>query len=226
MSAGTAGSTVRDATADAAAHGGSADAPRIAPGTRADVGRVNYAIARLLGLATGGGPPNIFTTLARHRGLFRPWLRFAGALMPGGRLPRVDSELVILRVAHNCASAYEWRHHERLGRSAGLTPEQVALVREGPSASAWSDRQRLLLRAADELHQERTISGALWDELAARLPEPELIELCMLIGHYEMLAMTLNALGVQPDSLPEGPPPRIVRAIEAARRRRQERARS
>ena len=40
-------------------------------------------------------------TIARHRRLFRPWLRFAATLMPGGVLPRADSELVILRVAHN-----------------------------------------------------------------------------------------------------------------------------
>ena len=33
----------------------------------------------------------------------------------------------------------------------------------------------------------------------ALLPEAQLIELCLLIGHYEMLAMTLNALRVQPE---------------------------
>jgi hypothetical protein len=26
-----------------------------------------------------------------------------------------------------------------------------------------------------------------------------MIELCFLVGHYEMLAMTLNSLGVEPD---------------------------
>ncbi len=35
--------------------------------------------------------------------------------------------------------------------------------------------------------------------LRARLSDVELIELCMLAGHYEMLAMTLNALRVQPE---------------------------
>jgi alkylhydroperoxidase family enzyme len=74
---------------------------RIPPGTPRDIGPVNFAVARALGVATGGGPPHIFTTLARHRRLFRRWLRFAGALMPGGTLPRADSELLILRVAHN-----------------------------------------------------------------------------------------------------------------------------
>jgi hypothetical protein len=41
----------------------------------------------------------------------------------------------------------------------------------------------------------------------------------MLVGHYEMLAMTLNALAVQPDPEPPGPPPRLVRAIGHRRRR-------
>jgi alkylhydroperoxidase family enzyme len=187
--------------------------PRIPPGSVRDIGRVNFAIARAIGLATGGRPPNMFTTLARHRGLFRRWLLFAGALMPGGKLPRVDTELVILRVAHNCASEYEWRHHERLGRGAGLSADDVQRVRQGPDADGWRPRQRLLLRTADELHAERTISDALWAQLRAELLDTELIELCMLIGHYEMLAMTLNALRVQPDAPPAQAPSRLQALI-------------
>src|SRR5438477_5330052 len=122
-------------------------ASRIAPGTAADVGRVNWLIARAIGLATGGQPPHVFTTLGRHRRLFRRWLRFAGALMPGGVLPRADTELVILRVAHNCGSEYEWRHHERLASAAGIEPDVVERVRQGPGATGWSSRQQLLLRA-------------------------------------------------------------------------------
>ncbi len=160
---------------------------------------MNAGIVRVLGLATGGRPPNIFTTLGRHRGLFRRWLWFAGGLMPGGKLPRIDSELVILRVAHNTGSDYEWGHHERLGQKAGLSAEQVARVREGADASGWSERQGLLLRAADEMHAEGRIGDELWARLAAELDEVRLIELCMLIGHYEMLAMTLNTLGVEPE---------------------------
>lgn len=189
-----------------------AEGPRIAPGGAREIGRANHAIARLLGAAAGGGaPPNIFTTLGRHRRLFRKWLRFAGALMPGGILPRADSELLILRVAHNAGSEYEWRHHERLGETAGLSPDEIQRVREGPAAAGWSDRQSLLLRAADELHAERMVSDALWSELRPLLSDAELIELCMLVGHYEMLAMTLNSLAVEPDTLPDRPPPRLVR---------------
>lgn len=179
---------------------------RIGPGGVNEIGRANLLLARLLGVAVGTGPPHIFTTLARHRRLFRRWLRFAGALMPGGALPRAESELLILRVAHNCASDYEWSQHERIALTAGLTAEEVRRVRSGPSAEGWTERRRLLLEAADELHRDRCVSDAVWNGLRPLYSDVELIELCMLVGHYEMLAMTLNSLGVRPDALPDRPP--------------------
>ncbi len=65
--------------------------------------------------------------------------------------------------------------------------------RDGPSAAPC------LLRAADELHAGDRIGDELWAQLSRQLDEVLLIELCMLIGHYEMLAMTLNSLEVEPD---------------------------
>jgi alkylhydroperoxidase family enzyme len=187
---------------------------RIAPGTASDTGRVNFLIARAAGLGLGTAAPNIFTTLGRHRRLFRRWLWFAGALMPGGCLPRTDTELMILRTAHNCASDYEWRAHENLARSAGLTAHQIQQVRAGPDAAGLSERQRLLVRATDELHGDRVLSDETWAELRGQLSDAELIELCMLVGHYEMLAMTLNSLGVQRDAPPPGRLPPTARLLQ------------
>jgi alkylhydroperoxidase family enzyme len=175
------------------------DGPRITPGDRRQLGWVNFAITRLIGLAIRGQPPHIFTTLGRHRGLFRRWLWFVGALMPGGKLPREETELVILRVAHNTGSEYEWAQHERIGARAELGKEEIARVRIGADAPGWSERQELLLRAADEMHDRGRIEDELWGRLAHHYNEVLLIELCMLIGHYEMLAMTLNTLEVQPE---------------------------
>jgi alkylhydroperoxidase family enzyme len=181
----------------------SASEPRIPPGTRAETGRLNFAIARVIGIGGGTrGAPNLFTTLGRHRRLFRPWLRFAGKLMPGGTLPRADAELVILRVAHLCDSEYERTHHVRIGARAGLSRDQItALGTDEPPASAFSGRQHTLIAAVDELLATHRLSDATWSSLlTAGLTERELIELPMLTGHYTMLAMTLNTLRVQPDT--------------------------
>jgi alkylhydroperoxidase family enzyme len=156
------------------------------------------------------------TTLARHRGLFRRWLFYGAKLMPGGKLPRKDTELVILRVAHNCRSEYEWDQHEKIGRLAGLSAEDVERVREGPGAAGWTNRQALILSAVDELHSERDLSDETFAALSAELPEVELIELCLLTGHYEGLAMTLNALRVVPDA-PTGKPSGLLQRVTGRR---------
>ena len=196
--------------------------PRVTPGTPAEIGRANTAITWLLGAATGGPPPNLFTTLARHRRLFRPWLRFAGGLMPGGTLPRDESELVILRVAHLTGCAYEWHHHERLGARAGLAAAEIARVRDGAGAPEWTPRRKLLLGAVDELHRDGRIGDELWAQLSAQWSDTELIELCLLTGHYIMLAMTINSLGIQLDPAPDpqarrSPAARLIQAIAARR---------
>jgi NAD(P)-dependent dehydrogenase (short-subunit alcohol dehydrogenase family)/alkylhydroperoxidase family enzyme len=178
------------------------NSPRVRPGTPSELGPVNALVARAIGRASRtNGPPNLFTTLGRHRRLFLPWLMFAGRLMPGGSLPRADTELVILRVAYNCGCEYEWRHHERLAQTVGLSADDVERVRTwNAEAGGFSEHQGALLRAADELHERREISEELWSTLSAELSPRKLIELCMLIGHYEMLAMTINSLRIEPDT--------------------------
>jgi len=182
---------------------------RIAPATPPRLGPLARVVAWAAGRATAGPPPHIFTTLGRHRRLFRSWIVFAATMLLRTRLPRADVELVILRTAHNCSSPYEWAQHAYLARKAGLGDEVVAAVPDWEHAAGLTDRQRLLLAATDELHDRRTLTQATWDRLRAALDDAELIELCMLTGHYEMLAMTLNSLGVAPepallDALGEG----------------------
>jgi alkylhydroperoxidase family enzyme len=174
-------------------------APRIAPGGVRDAVLVVSGFARLAGRVTGTEPPGVFLILGRHRRLFWGWLLFAGALMPGGRLPRRETELVILRVGTLTGNEYELTQHRRLGRWAGLTAAEVDRVADGPDADGWSPHERLLLRVTDELHSDRDLSDRTWTELTAELDERECIELLMLVGHYTMLATTLTTLRVRPD---------------------------
>ena len=172
---------------------------RIAPGGRRDVGLFIWAFARIAGAVSRTEPQKLFLTLGRHRRLFRGWLRFAGRLMPGGKLPRRDTELVILRVAHLRSCAYEWEHHVRLGRRAGLSREEIERVTAGPGAPGWGPRESALLSAVDELHRDRDVTDATWERLRAHLDDRRLLELVFLAGHYEMLATAIDTLRIAPD---------------------------
>lgn len=170
------------------------------PGGRSDVGLVIWAFARLAGRVARTEPPHIFLTLGRHRRLFWGWLHFAGRLMPGGRLPRRESELVILRVAHLVGSDYESSHHRRMGRRVGLTQAQIDRVADGPAAPGWTDRERILLASVDSLHERADLDDGAWSTLRSHLDERQAIEFCQLVGHYEMLAKTLRVLRVGLDA--------------------------
>lgn len=141
---------------------------------------------------------NIFTTLVRAPGLFRRWLPFGGKLL-SGKLPARDRELLILRTGWNCRAEYEWAQHVRLALRLGITASEVERVALGPDADGWSPFDAALLRAADELHETSTISDATWSIVAERYDTAQLIELPMLVGHYHLVAMTLNTLGVELD---------------------------
>lgn len=173
--------------------------PRIRPGSRRDIGIASWLFSQIAGRASGTTAPNLFLTLGRHRGLFRGWLHFAGRLMPGGRLPRRESELVILRVAHLRNCSYEFDHHVHLGAKAGVDASDVDRVRTGPSAPGWSSRETALLAAVDALHERRDLDDAEFAALAEHLDDRRIIELVLLVGHYEMLATAIAALRIQPD---------------------------
>lgn len=172
---------------------------RIGPGGWRDTGAIAWSFARVAGRVMRTEPPAVFTTLGRGRGLFWGWLHFAGRLMPGGTLPRRDTELVILRVAHLADSAYERAHHERLGRRVGLSRAEIDRVAGGPDAEGWTPRQRVLLAATDELHATRDLGDATWAALREVVDERGAVEFLLLVGHYEMLATTLTALRIAPD---------------------------
>jgi len=171
--------------------------PRIPPARPGDLRPLPRLVAVITGRITGTGPPNIFTTLGQHPRLFRAWLGYSARLMPFGSLPRRDAELVILRVAWQCRSAYEWNQHVALALRIGLTQAEVAGAAEGPSASVFTARQRSLLAASDELLAGRALSDATWSAVQAALSDRQAIELCLLVGQYQGLASAVGGLGIQ-----------------------------
>ncbi len=174
------------------------DGPRVPPGTWRQTGPFVAAFAYAAGRVTGTESPAVFRTLGRHRRLFWGWLHFAGRLMPGGRLSRRESELVILRVATSRGSEYELTQHRRLGRRAGLSHDEIARVEAG-GLDGWAEPERTLLAAADELLATDDLSDGAWAALRASYDERAAIEIVMLVGHYRMLATALHTLRVAPD---------------------------
>jgi formate dehydrogenase iron-sulfur subunit len=55
----------------------------------------------------------------------------------------------------------------------------------------------MILRAADELHDDHMISEATWQKLKDALSEKQLFDLIFTVGQYTLVSMFLNTVGVQ-----------------------------
>lgn len=155
---------------------------------------------------TSGRALNIFTTLARHPALLKRWLVFGGHILGGSTLPPRARELLILRTGYRCKSEYEWGQHAAIARMVGISDDEIRRITEGPLAPGWEPFDALLLRAADELHDDYVISDATWGALREQFDDKQLMDLVFTVGQYTLVSMALNTLGVQRDEGVEGFP--------------------
>ena len=144
-------------------------------------------------------PLKLFRTLMVHpelAGRMRPL--GAGLLGHPSVEPR-EREIVIHRATARAGAEYEWGVHAvAFGRPLGLSEEQIAATaRGGADDPAWSERERLLVRLVDELHDRASVSDELWAELEPEWSHAQLLELLVLAGWYRLLSQVINAAGVE-----------------------------
>jgi 4-carboxymuconolactone decarboxylase len=146
-----------------------------------------------------GEVPNIFKTLAHHPDLLKRWLVFGNHVLFKSTIPARERELIILRIGWLCEAEYEWAQHVRIGKQAKLTDDEVHRIKVGPTAAGWSERDKVLLEATDELHKDAFITDATWQGLSKHYNTKELMDIVFAVGQYNLVSMALNTLGVQLD---------------------------
>jgi 4-carboxymuconolactone decarboxylase len=145
----------------------------------------------------------VYRTFARHPTLYVPrqilseYIRTKSTLSPRVR------EMLILRIGWRCRSAYEWAAHAPAGRRAGLTNDQIRMLATS-GYEGWSAADAAIVRAADELFDDDTISDATWNALDDQFDERQLLDVLITTGGYRMVSMVLNTFGVpaEPNSEP------------------------
>ena len=151
-------------------------------------------------MPTGAEPILLFRTFAKN-------LPMTSAMGSWGRyelhrhlsLSMRDREILIDRTCARCSCEYEWGVHIAFfANRVGLSTQQIASVTHGSADDAcWTDeRDRLLVRAADALHDHATIDDTLHGQLVAVFTEAELLDIYMLCGWYHAISYAANAAHV------------------------------
>ncbi len=165
--------------------------PRLEPVPDTDLDPETAALVERL------GGLHIFRTLAHHPELLRSWLGFGTHVLLGSRLDPRSRELVILRTGWRCGSDYEFGQHTLIATQAGITEEEVRRLTFAVGAEGWSDEERTLLVATDELIDDHVVGDETWERLTGFLDTPQVMDLVFTVGQYALVSMALNSFGVQ-----------------------------
>lgn len=177
-------------------------APRIEPVQPPYEGEIGEQLAKWMPPGAPVDPLALFRTLVVHPELASRMRPLGSALLGHGLVEPRDREIVVLRTCARAGAEYEWGVHAVAFAAAnGLDEAQVAAtVSPGPDDPSWSDRDRLLIRLVDELHETNTLSAGLWEELAGEFSPPQLLELIVTTGWYRTLSYVINAIGIEHES--------------------------
>ena len=115
-----------------------------------------------------------------------------------------EREIATLVVAAWFRSDYEWYAHERIGRRAGLTEDELTALRTGVDPVLADARERIVYAAARTLAADGDLTAPMFAEATASLGRSAVVELVSLVGYYSALALQLRVFRV---GLPDGAPP-------------------
>ncbi|RYX91292.1 MAG: carboxymuconolactone decarboxylase family protein [Comamonadaceae bacterium] len=136
--------------------------------------------------------PNLYRALPNHPASAELLVETVKAISSRGKLDVRLRELVILRVAAHCNSAYEKHHHKRIGAQAGLTDEDMAAALREGGAGHLSAFEQAALAFTDAVVKDVKAPAALFLQMQSALGNELTVELVHLIGLYMMVARFLE----------------------------------
>lgn len=170
--------------------------PRIAEADRTDEVRAMFAAMAGVGVSNIDNN-HVLLTFAQYPALTQPFLEFNRHLLTTSQLPVRLRQIAILRTAWLRSARYMWASHLRMSLRLGLTGEDFAAVKLGASAAHWSDTERTVLRAVDQLCERSDLDDEHWNALAKFFDRRQIMDFVFTIGAYILLALAFNSMRVQ-----------------------------
>ena len=165
--------------------------PAIAPGTQPELAALEAKIVAKRGRITP-----LYQHLLNSPVMAEGWEEFLSAVRQRNSLPANLRELVILRVAVLNGAPYEFEAHVPHALDAGVTQAEIDAVRASEIGPGFADAARVALTLTDAMTRDIDVPDALFAQVQALFPQPQLLDLCITIGAYNMVSRVLVALHI------------------------------
>lgn len=155
-----------------------------------------------LGRWTGGffknadkNPPLL--TYAHHPKLGDVFSQFNIHLLTTNTLPVKQRQIAIMRTAWICKATYMWSSHLNTSIVCGLEPDMFGPLQVGAEDPYFSNFERTIIRATEELVNDRKISDENWYALMAEWNNQQMLDFTFTVGCYVLTAGVMRSTGVE-----------------------------
>jgi alkylhydroperoxidase family enzyme len=147
------------------------------------------------------GNLNVYRALANAEKVFTGWMLAGRAALISPVLPFRLREIVILRTAYLMDCRYELGQHNDVGRTAGLSGDEITAITSDHDweTSDFRAVELAVLQLTTELVTTRRVAAPVVAQVHQALGSEATVEVLMVINRYAGLALMLNALDVDLD---------------------------
>jgi 4-carboxymuconolactone decarboxylase len=122
--------------------------------------------------------------------------KLGGIILYRGSLPERAREIAILCVAAHQQSDFERSAHEAIGRSVGLTDEEMAAIAAKAPLSLSDPLEACVLSVSRDLLQNGDLDDAAYAAAVDVLGEAGMVEVSTVVGYYSLVALQLRLFRV------------------------------
>ena len=139
----------------------------------------------------------VLCTFAHHPDLANAFSPLNIHLLTNNSLPVKQRQIAIMRTAWICNATYMWSSHLRTSVRSGLSPEMYEPIKQGAEDPYFTEFERVVIRATEELVKDRYISDKHWKLLSEQWSKQQLLDFMFTVGCYVMVAGVMNSAGVE-----------------------------
>jgi alkylhydroperoxidase family enzyme len=112
-------------------------------------------------------PLNLFRMLGNAPASIKEFLDMGASILMRSEFDARKREIAILRVAHVSKAPYVWHHHVAIGKTTGVTDEEIEKIACEGAVKSLDEEGNLLCRVAEEISLDVRLS----DEALAQIVE-------------------------------------------------------
>ncbi|PSQ14607.1 carboxymuconolactone decarboxylase family protein [Halobacteriales archaeon QS_8_69_73] len=140
------------------------------------------------------GEINLLTVMANNPDALQAYMRYGSALWEDCGLGAADVERVILAVARELDSAYEWHRHLPVARERGVAEAELAAIAEN-RLDDLDDRRTAIVEYARAVAAD-DVDDAVFAAAADAVDDSTLVGVTLLATHYLATQRFLAALSI------------------------------